>query len=378
MSEDLLDLDFLGDDFALAQQEETVIEDAGARGLKFSFLCTGQCGNNIASQLWEQGYRRVLLFNTTAKDALVNKVPQKWHIIADGYDGAGKNRGIGKEAAVHSSTRVLELMSERFRQTDFIFVVTSAGGGSGSGSAVVLAGLAKSYLMQSQGLSEAEAMQRVGVIAALPKQQEGSAVAKNARDFVSEFVDTETGKSRGYSPLIFIDNARSEKMLPKDISVTGVNPAINKVVMGLFDIFNTTSARHSDISTFDPKDYSSVLKSGIITIGLARLRRIDSDVDIARAIKSTLTNTLLVDNMDVGTGSHAGIVITAGDSLLDTISSASVNKTQEMMNALLSGGDSSKKVYLHLGVYRQTKENIDVLTLIGGLSFPLKRLESMA
>lgn len=373
---DLLDLDFLGDDLILEQAPEpTVIEDDGERGLKFAFICAGQCGNNIGSTLWEQGYRRVIQFNTTEHDLSMTRVPKRWHVVAEGFDGAGKSREIGKRAAAHSSTQVMELMQERFRGVDFIFVVTSSGGGSGSGSASVFAGIAKSYLMQTQGLAEQEAMSRVGVIGVLPKHQEGSTVLENTKAFLHEFVDGTTGKSKGHSPLVFVDNSRASSFLPKSVSISETNNMINKIVMGLFDVFNTVTTRNSNISTFDPKDYAGILRSGIITLGASELRKIESDVDIPRQIKANLVNTLLVDKLDIGTGTHAGFLLIAGDTAMELITNTAVTKAQEVLNTLLSSSDSKKAVTITTGIYRQVKETVKILTLLGGLSFPLSRLE---
>lgn len=372
---DALDMDFLGDDLLLEQVQDTFVEDNGERGLKFGFVCVGQCGNNIGSALWEQGYRRVIQFNTTEHDLQANRVAKRWHHVAEGFDGAGKERSVGREAAQQSTHAVLELMQERFKSVDFIFVVTSTGGGTGSGASSVFAGVAKSYLMQSQNMSEQEAVSRVGLIAVLPKPQEGSTVAANTRAFLQEFVDPRTGKSRGHSPLVFIDNSRAASFLPKTVSIAEVNATINRIVIGIFDVFNTVTVRHSNIATFDPKDYTGILRSGIITIGVSELRRIESDVDIPRQIKTNLANTLLVDKLDVSTGTHAGFLLVAGDTAMEMIASQSVTKAQEVLNTMLSAQDTGKMVTITTGIYRQNKETVKIFTVLGGLSFPISRLE---
>lgn len=371
MADDVLDLDFLGDSLLQDPVQDQVIEDDGERGLRFGFIGVGQCGNNIGSTLWEQGYRRVILFNTAAQDLFANKVPGSWHVVPDGFDGAGKDRAVGAEAAKTASTKVLELMQARFRGVDYVFIVTSTGGGTGSGSTPVLAETAISYLMQSQGLDYAKARSRVGVVAALPKPQEGSTVQENTKQFLKAFVDSNTGKSKGHSPLVFIDNSRASTFLPKQISISEVNSSINRIVMGLFDVFNTVSVRKSNIYTFDPKDYSGILGSGIITFGASELRKIESDIDIARQIKANLTNTLLVDKLEVGTGTHAGLLLVAGDTAMELISERAVTQAQEVVNTLLGSG---KNVTITTGIYRQNKETVKILTLFGGLSFPVSRL----
>lgn len=372
MSNEDLDLGFLSDDLILEPQEETIVQDDGERGLKLAFIGVGQAGNAMCSTLWEQGYRRIIQFNTTANDLQTSAVPKKWSVLASGYEGAGKNRQVGRKAAQESSQEILELMQQRFNGVDFIFIVTSAGGGTGSGSSPIIAGLATSYIAQQQNISQEQAMSRVGVIAALPKPQEGSVVGKNAKEFLHDFIDSD-GNSFGHVMLL-VDNARAEKQLPKSISVTGVNNAINTVVLGLFDTLNKTTARHSEFFAFDPKDYAGILSSGIISIGISRLRRIDSDADIARAVKSNMSESLMVDNIKIETGTHAGLIIVAGDQCLQSITNVAVTKAQEFVNSVMSEADSKKKVCINLGVYRQTREVVDVITVFGGMQFPVDRM----
>ena len=378
MSNNDFDLDNLdiGDlDFDVSASASELVDDDGERGLRFSFIGSGQCGNNLCSALWDTGYRRMLLFNTTEKDLRINSVPQAWHVLATGYDGAGKDRNVGKQAVISMSQNILELMSRRFAKSDFIFICASAGGGTGSGSAKALAEIAKSWLIQTENITEAEAAARVGVIAALPKSQEGTAALQNAKEFVTDFVDPVTGMSCGNSPLFFVDNARSEAPLARlKVPMPQMNTAINKVVVQLFDSFNQISARHSDMYTLDSKDYSSLLRSGIVTIGMSRLRVVENDADIARALKANLSQSVLVEGLDLASATHAALVITAGDNAINTVTSPSIEQAQAMLNTLLGGHIGNKKVTLYLGMYRQSREQVDIMSIVGGLKFPVNRL----
>ena len=186
---------------------------------------------------------------------------------------------------------------------------------------------------------------------ALPKQQEGTAASDNAKAFIKDFVNEATGMTLGHSPLFFIDNARAERPLLKvKVPLISINQAINKVLVQLFDMFNITSARSSDMYTLDSKDYSGILSSGIVTIGASRIRCVETDSDIARALKSNLSQTVLVEGLDLATGTHAAMVINGGDSVITSITPASIDAAQEMLNTLLGGHTGDKKVTLHLGI----------------------------
>jgi hypothetical protein len=192
---------------------------------------------------------------------------------------------------------------------------------------------------------------------------------------VTDFVDPVTGMSRGNSPLFFVDNARSEAPLARlKVPMPQMNTAINKVVVQLFDSFNQISARHSDMYTLDSKDYSSLLRSGIVTIGMSRLRVVENDADIARALKANLSQSVLVEGLDLASATHAALVITAGDNAINTVTSPSIEQAQAMLNTLLGGHIGNKKVTLYLGMYRQSREQVDIMSIVGGLKFPVNRL----
>jgi cell division GTPase FtsZ len=342
--------------------------------LKFGFVGIGQAGNAIASQFWADGYRRVVLFNTTDKDMMGSCVPKAWHCVAKDYEGAGKDRNAGRSALASCGSEINELVSKRMQDVDFIFVCTSAGGGTGSGAAYPLVQLLKSYMMQKFGLTAEEASSRVGVIAVIPKPQEGSKVLTNARDFLREFLDFNGEHATSKHPMLLVENARAIERLPKNIAITQVNDNINKVLVRLFDSFNTISSRHSDFATFDPQDYASILKAGILSIGVRDLETINSDVDIARALKNNLTNNIMISDLITDTGTHAGLILLAGDKVMASVSNAAVNQAQESINSLLGGFGTDKKVVLHTGIYRLAKERVSILTIIGGLALSTRRV----
>lgn len=374
-SDNELDLDFGGLDVD-TDSTETVIEDNGARGLKFGFIGLGQAGNAIATQFWNDGYRRVLLFNTTDKDLMGSTVPKAWQCIASSYDGAGKDRNAGRKALVESASELMEKISKRMYDVDFIFVCTSAGGGTGSGAAHPLVQLLKSYMMQKFDITVEEAVKRIGVIAVLPKPQEGSTVLRNAGEFLSQFLSINGENAVSEHPLLLVENARAIERLGKNIQLSAVNDSINKVIVRVFDSFNTIASRHSDLSTFDPKDYASILGSGILSIGVRDIEKVVDVVDIARAIKHNITNNIMISDLVIDSGTHAGLILMAGDKAMATITNDALTQAQESLNSLLGGFGGSKHVVLHTGIYRQVKEKISVLTIIGGLALATRRLKS--
>jgi cell division GTPase FtsZ len=282
-------------DFALDQstapEDIQAVEDANTVGLRFGFIGAGQAGCNLTSVLWENfGYRRAILFNTTESDLGYTAIPQSNHIVPDGFDGAGKQRSRGSEAAVAAKADIFSALHARMKSVDYIFIVTSGGGGTGSGSTPVLAEIATQYVKQTLDCSVEEAQKRVGFIIMLPAASDGAAVRSNAGALLSDL--THEGKSK-YGPMLLVDNERIKRMGQGSLSDWQLKS--NTVTARLFDIFNALAARNSRISTFDPTDYKSVLSSGIITVGFTMIPKIEQQTTISASIRGNLKNNLLAD-----------------------------------------------------------------------------------
>jgi cell division GTPase FtsZ len=374
---DSRDID-ISDFLDVVLEEETApaashdIEDANSVGLRFGFIGAGQGGCNLVTTLWETfGYRRCVLFNTTEKDLGHTSIPQSNHIVPTGFDGAGKNRERGNAAAVAAKADIFAAMQERIRAVDYIFIVTSAGGGSGSGASPVIAETALQYIKQANGLSTEEAAKRIGFIVMLPERSDGSAVARNAGQLLSEI--TVDNKSK-YGPMLLIDNQRVKTMGRGTLG--DWQEKSNTLTARLFDIFNCLAARDSRMATFDPTDYSSVLSSGIITIGMNVLRHgIEHETSISTQLRANLNSNLLVDGLDLTRGTHAVLLIVSDEkNLMAEHSTAALGKANETLLALL-GNSETKQVVLHQGVYSTKQPAVLVYSMIGGLSISPDKLK---
>ena len=346
------------------------IEDAEAFGLKFGFIGAGQAGCNFVDTLYNTfGYRRVVLFNTTTKDLQFTSIPPSNHVVPKGFDGAGKNRELGRDAADQARGDVSAALQARFLDVDYIFVVTSAGGGSGSGSAPVLAETALQHLKQS-GIDPEEARKRVGFIVMLPANSDGSAVLRNAGELLNEI--TIDGRSK-YGPVLLVDNERVKKQSKGTLSDWQAKS--NTWAGRLFSVFNSYAGRDSRIATFDPTDYKSVLSSGIITAGFIVLPAgIEHETSISTKLTSSLRDGLLVDGLNLNSGTHVAIIVTSDEKGLSSeFSDSALQRGQQTLLSIM-GNSSDKRVVLHRGIYSDVKPGTLVFTLIGGLTIPEAKL----
>jgi cell division GTPase FtsZ len=312
-----------------------------------------------------------VLFNTTNKDLQFTKIPGSNHVVPTGFDGAGKDRTKGRAAALQVKADISASLQSRFKTVDFIFVLTSAGGGSGSGSAPVLADTAVQYFVQ-QGIDKDEAVKRVGFIVMLPTLSDGSAVLSNAGQMLAEITDN--GKSK-YGPIMLIDNQRIKTMSRG--SLADWQEKSNTLAARLFSVFNSFAARDSRLSTFDPMDYTSVLTSGILTIGMNVLPQgLETEMSISNSISKNLKGNLLVDGLDLSTGTHAAVVIVSDEKNLSLEYSEKALENGQKTILSIMGNSDTKRVVLHRGVYSSTTPGVFVYSIIGGLTIPAQKMKS--
>lgn len=366
-NDDILDLGGF-DDFELDEIQEIDIEDATKKGVRFAFIGAGQAGCNLVKGFRDDfGYRRTLFFNTTENDVV--GVPEAFTVIPQGFDGAGKDRSVGLRACKQARSAIMEKMQRYFKSVDFIIVCTSTAGGTGSGATPEIIEIARNYLVQSSGISHAEACSRVGSIAVLPQRNEGKTALSNTAAFIERI--RELGV---VSPMFYVDNERLARMIK--CSVSEWHAKSNRAIAMLWDVFNEVSAKASRFSSFDPKDYSSVLRSGIVTVGMTTMARYEASNSIANAISRNMYNTILMDGADFQGATHAGLVIVADEKSLGMLPQSDLDAAKSSVTGLMGGlGDAATSPMLHLGTYPQKSPGIRVLSIIGGFGFPESRLE---
>ena len=168
-----------------------------------AFLAIGQAGGNIG-KLFEALKFKVMYINTSNED--LKTLPEAKHTyhIKNG-EGATKDRGAAKKLIIEDIQDLVNEISKTITE-EYIFVIFSAGGGTGSGVSPMLI----TYL------SEMMPQRKIGGITILPSAGESIRAQINAYDCFSE-LDGLT-KMRG---LFVIDNnSRSDKLTLNELFVT--------------------------------------------------------------------------------------------------------------------------------------------------------------
>ena len=341
--------------------------DAKALAVKFGIIGCGQAGNRLADTFWQIGYRRVCAINTTEQDFLGLVLPvsnQKVFEYSEG--GAGKDPKKGEEAIKKSSEDVMNLMRHCFGEDiEHILVCAGSGGGTGTGSVLSIVKYAKYYLRQ---LGKPE---KVGVIASLPKHNEGGKVQENAYWLMGELSKLVVTKE--ISPLILADNQMIHQMFP-NVPAKAFWSTANKNTVGLFDIFNVLACQKSAYVTFDRADYRSLLDSGILVFGATKLDKFEKDTDISDGLRNNLRRTLLAE-VDIQNATHAAAIVAAPDQILGILPQTYLDLAFNTMERILGG--ENRNLVLHQGVYEASRVGLFVYTMVGGLQMPSKRLELM-
>ena len=119
---------------------------------KIKVIGTGGAGNNTINRLTEVGISGAesIAINTDAQDLLYANANKKILIGRDitGGLGAGSIPQVGEEAAKESEQEIRELL----KGADMIFITCGLGGGTGTGSAPVIADIAKKLGVLTVGI----------------------------------------------------------------------------------------------------------------------------------------------------------------------------------------------------------------------------------
>lgn len=368
--EEMPDFDDLPDmqEAAEAAEKYGIVDDEkkGKYSVRFAFVGSGQGGSNLADSFWKLGYRRVLAVNTAAQDMKSLKMNKANQYCMEGYDGAGKNPKVGKEAAQKHYENILRRFHQCFgKNVEHIVVCVGGGGGTGTGSAETLVECAQDFF------KEIGKPCKIGLVVTTPDKTEKGATQVNAAIVIKKLVHkVDEGK---LSPLLIVDNGQIGKFFPNE-AISNFFPKSNQIVTGIWDRFNTVTAYGSPIGyNVDGADYKALLDGGIMTYGQCKVKDIKDDTTLAEAMVKNVKNTLLCPGFDLASATNACCLIVASEDQLDKITKDAVNKAIESLSRVFA----NKDVKIHLGIYKAPARGVSICTAVSGLSAPTKKLEEM-
>jgi len=251
--------------------------------------CGGGGGNSV-SRMKEIGIKgcEIVAVNTDAQDLLYTSVDSKILIgreLTNGL-GAGSNPKIGEQAARESEQEIRKKLND----TDLAFITCGLGGGTGTGSAPVIAEIAK----KSGALT-------IGVVT-LPFTVEGQKRIENAQyglERMASICDT----------LIVIPNDKLLEIAPELPIHTAFKVAdeiLTNAVKGITELITKAGLVNLDFA-----DVRAVMaKGGVSLIGIGES---DSQDRAKEAVEKAINNPLL--DVDISNASGALVNIIGGNDM---------------------------------------------------------------
>lgn len=272
----------------------------------------GGGGNNTVTRLMEVGVTGVdtLVINTDAQDLLSAKADDKiliGRVLTKGL-GGGSNPQIGEESARENRKEI----EEALQGADMVFVTCGLGGGTGSGSAPIVA----------------EAAKRLGAltiaVVTLPFWEEGVMRWENARLGLEKL-------RTNADTIIIIQNDKLYEIapdLPLGQAFKVADEVLVNAVKGIIDLVTTKGMVNLDFA-----DIRAIMQNGgTAMIGLGESEGPDR---AQRAIEMALQNPLL--NIDITGARNALINITGGLEM-------SLKDTRTIMKIVAEKLDATAKI----------------------------------
>lgn len=269
----------------------------------------GGGGGNAVNHMYEEGIRNVsfVVCNTDDQDLQRSAVPTKIHIgpkTTKGL-GCGAHPEIGKAAAEESIEEIKKIFDDK---TQMVFITAGMGGGTGTGAAPVIAGLAK----QAEKLT-------VGIVT-IPFKFEMGQKIKKALAGVNEM-------SKNVDALLVINNERLIDLYP-DLTITSAFENADKILTesarGIADIITTTGRINVDFA-----DVRTVLKDcGVAVMNSGEATGENRILDgIDKALDSPLLN-----NNDIRGAQR--VLLYVYSSQEHDITMAEVSRIDEFLNSI--------------------------------------------
>jgi cell division protein FtsZ len=305
---------------------------------KIRIVGAGGAGNNTVTRLLEAGIKGVdvIAVNTDAQDLLFAKADYKVLIgktLTNGL-GAGSHPQKGEDAA-KENIQEIEAVLEK---SDMVFVTCGLGGGTGTGSAPVIAEVARKMGALTIG------------IVTLPFSDEGVVRLENARRglaLLQEKVDT----------VIVIQNDRLLDLapdMPLNAAFKVADGILVNAVKGVTELVTEKGLVNLDFA-----DVRTIMQNGgLAMIGIGEC---DSDQGAAEAAEKALRNPLL--EVDITGARSALINITGGKEM-------SLKSAKTIMKIIAERLDPTARIIWGARVDDSMAQSIRVMVIVTNLKAP--------
>ena len=295
----------------------------------------GGAGTNTISRCFDEGISgaELIALNTDAQHLLLSEAPHKILIgrhLTRGL-GAGSLPQIGDEAARESEQDIRESIIP----ADMVFVTCGLGGGTGTGSAPIIAQIAK----ETGALT-------IGVVT-LPFNVEGIVRMENAEDglrHLREICDT----------VIVIPNDKLLEIVP-NLSLNAAFKVADEVLMrsikGITEMITMPGLVNLDFA-----DLKTVMKrGGVAMIGLGEA---EGENKAVNAVSEALNSPLL--EVDISDATGALVNVTGGDDM-------TISEAERVVEEIYSKIDRNARIIWGTTIEPSLKRSIRAMLVITGV-----------
>ncbi len=319
----------------ISETDEELRKILESRKAEIKVIGVGGAGGNTISRLMQVGIvgAETIAINTDAQDLLYADADRKILIGREitGGLGAGANPKVGQEAAKESK----EEIKKSIEGADMVFINCGLGGGTGTGSAPIIADIARKLGALTVG------------IVTLPFSMEGQQRSKNGQEGLENMesvVDT----------LIVIPNDKLLDIVP-DVSVTTAFKVADEIlvnaVKGIAELITKPGLVNLDFA-----DIRAVMSSG----GLAMIGMGESDTEnrAMESVEKSLNNPLL--DVDIDGASGALINVSGGSDI-------TIKECQEIVQAVSGKINENAKIIWGAQIIKELGDTIRSMLIVTGV-----------
>ncbi len=305
---------------------------------KIKVVGTGGAGNNTINRMSEIGIvgAEMIAVNTDAQDLLYTNANTKILIgreITQGL-GAGSIPQVGEEAARETEQEI----KQKMQGADMVFITAGMGGGTGTGSAPVIAEIAKKIGALT-----------VGVVT-LPFEMEGNRRYENAimgLEKMEQIVDT----------LIVIPNDKLLDLapdLPLHTAFKVADEILTNAVKGIAELVTKAGLVNLDFA-----DIRAVMgKGGVAMIGVGES---DTENRAVEAVEKAISNPLL--DVDI-TGATGALINVAGGPDM------TLGEARKVVETVSEKLDEDARIIWGAQISEDLENTIRAMLIVTGVSSP--------
>ncbi len=298
----------------------------------------GGGGNNTINRISEVGVHgcETIAVNTDAQDLLYTSADKKILIgreITKGL-GAGSDPRIGEESARENEHDIKNALQD----ADMVFITSGMGGGTGTGSAPVVAEIARKMGALTVG------------IVTMPFTMEGNRRYENAvlgLEKLQQFVDT----------LIVIPNDKLLELapdLPLHTAFKVADEILTNAVKGIAELVTRTGLVNLDFA-----DIRAVMSNG--GVALIGVGESDSENRAVEAVEKAINNPLL--DVDI-TGATGALINVAGNRNL------TLNEARKVVETISERLSEEAKIIWGAQIYDDLGDVLRTMLIVTGVKSP--------